>query len=93
MRYDWILTLIMTDLYVAGWQRQAVGSSWSVGALLWSRVKYLNNDWLDCHEIHSPQRISSIHFGDPPNLPLVPPVGSCLCFLVRYLASSGWIVM
>ena len=57
------------------------------------RLKYLNNCWINCHnictDIYVPQRMNSTDTGDL-TLPLVPPWGWHFCFSVRYL-SRYWV--
>ena len=48
----------------------------SVSPPLWSRIKYLNNYGMDCHEtfhdIHGVQMMKTTEFGDPLIFPLDP---------------------
>ncbi len=45
---------------------------------LWSRLKYLTNSWMDCHEmaqIHGAQMMNANDFGGPRTFPLARPPG------------------
>lgn len=75
---------VLKDLFLAGSRD---------GSISWCTALVLSKIWIDCHDIHGPQRMSSIHFGDPLNFPLVPPWGSYSWVLVKCWTTSGWIVV
>ncbi len=66
----------------------------SIGPPLWSRLKYLTNNQMDCREslhIHSgsPEDEPYWLWSDPLTFPLAPPWGWDLCFLAKCL--NSWI--
>lgn len=63
---------------------------WSAG-LSTTRVRYLNNQSIDC--IHGPQRMRPNDFSNHPTFPLATPAGGHLGFGVKCLKNIGWITV
>lgn len=66
-------------------------SNGRVSPLLWSRLKYLNNYWVYCHDIlytyHGPQRLKPTHLSDYIFFHLTLSAGKSSIYQVKYLSS------